>query len=242
MIKIKTFLKENKIYFETVLVVIIAVAGCIISYFQYKVADSNLMVMRAQAQPFFRISNKLEQNSLSRKYEYETYFFYNDGEMIKNAKIYYNSFLSVKCSSLNSREKTKEITFPVTYFGISKRLQSGKGLLYELSGFGANHSEKVRIDQELSKLNKNMSNDMLSYHIFHTFKIEYEDILQQRHIEYFLVNTDMYLTEISQVEYEKYLKNSNKQVQVPIDIHEFQVDKQIANENLARNYNGCIYQ
>lgn len=118
------WLKENKIIFETIVMVIISIAGIVISFWNYKVSESQFKLneweleqVMLEKQPYFYIDSefsKLENGNGKITFE-DTYSIKNSGNVYRNINIIIESYIIVFKDEISAFK----VYFPISDLDLS---------------------------------------------------------------------------------------------------------------------------
>jgi hypothetical protein len=181
---IRSSLKKNKIFFETIAALLVSTMAVLVSYSQLHIARVQINISKQVALPHFVIRAKqLTGSTDSQTYDEDEITVENQGSVITNFRGNSVVLLDVKLSGRNS---PTEKTFYLTgyYLGHAYSPQ-GQGLLITIKGY-KNNQKYSNLDREFFKLVES-KNEFGNTELRRFLHITYTDQLGDNHSEYYYV-------------------------------------------------------
>jgi len=182
IIKLRSWLERNKIFFEVFSYLVIGLAGIYFSISQLKVNQRQIEIQRSEIQPIFKISFTLHEDTLSNVYNTEVFEIYNEGKPLKSFNYNIQTFYKIDYIS-QKKGINKSFFIPISgFYWAQFPSHNSTGLL--TSGFlKNNNSELKRIYDEC--LNQSKDNEFYNVSKFSLITIDYKDLNDTDHRLYF---------------------------------------------------------
>ena len=198
MKNIKKWLKSNKIFFETITMVLIAVMAIIvsfqanqISYYQSELMNYQTEIMKAEYKPILKFILGLTYNEDLEKYTNEELKIINDGAPIR--KFHSNALITFSFESMILNKPLIYNRIPI--FGYYDTTQTTINFTGEIETSFCTQVEEgnlyksSNIVREFSDYVRNNSNFLFSNAYLNRYvEVSYEDTLGDPHHEYYFVN------------------------------------------------------
>ena len=190
-VTLRSSLRRNKIFFETVaasllslMAVIISVAQIFISVKQNALTSMQAEIARAQAMPQFVIAARQVMDSLTGKVREDAIDVNNRGGIVRDLLCNTAVFFNVELTSQSGNGKKEEL--PVNgYYGSTMYTAEGTGQVLQIQGY-LNHERLSKLRENFMTLayqNKSYANVEVRRYL----RLYYTDILGKEHVDYYYV-------------------------------------------------------
>jgi hypothetical protein len=217
IIKFRSLLQRNKIFFEVFSYLVIGIAGVYFSYSQWDTNRKQVAMQKSEMQPVFRITFTLYKDSLSGVYNTEMFEIYNDGKPIKSFNYKIDTYYEIEHIS---QEKNIKRTCFIPILGFYWAQFPTDNFMGKLSsGFLTNNNlECDRVYQECMQQSK--GTEFYFINKFSLIKIDYKDLNDALHSVYFKDRMSISLD----VYNELFIKPKELKTDIPIDVDKVTLD------------------
>lgn len=190
----RDWLKDNKIFFETVaafalsvMATIVSVAQLVLVRQQNELISLQTQVAEAQALPSFEIGTRQIRNPDSGKFDDDRLEIKNDGGAIHDFSASVAEFLFINAYRPRTDALVRKIEIPFSGFYNSQGVSAaGKGILTTFFGY-RNNATLIELTRKATSVAQDRGWDttLLNQKIF--LRLVYRDILNRQHYDYFEV-------------------------------------------------------
>ena len=184
--RIKKCLEYDKIFFDTVAAISIALAAVIVSVCQLRMSQIQTQIAEQSVLPHFVMTqHQMKSSPESSVYDEDRITVRNHGAVISDFDADYLVVFDVKLHSQDGHMSKKSKFFVNGYYGSQIWTADGKGLLVTIAGHG-NNSRLAQLTWGLSDVAKknNFYGEIQVQRFLHT---TYTDLLGRFHSEYYFV-------------------------------------------------------
>jgi len=183
MRRLREWLLENKVFFETLVALLLGAMAIILSLGSLENSRLQTRIQQAQAQPIFVIQAEYVLNPDSQKYEDIVFRIRNTGQPLKSFSNTVHSFLIVN----RTLEPKSGATIPIVgYLPTNFPTGDATGLLWTLKG-GHNNAAVFDLARQIALLTQNQA-DYFGLQTLNIFEMQYLDLLGEKHQVFYRVD------------------------------------------------------
>ena len=189
----RSWLEQNKIYFETVAATLLSMMAVLVSCSQLqvarvqtKVAEEQLALGKATAMPRIMVTAHQLYDDESKKFTEDELRISNIGTPAFEARSDYAVFLDAKITSWSNPGDSKTVRIPMRgYYGGTGVTQGHEGLLFTIRG-DRNHSKMANFEDDIRAL-ADSDGYWLELNLYRLVNVSFKDILGGAHNKYYFV-------------------------------------------------------
>jgi hypothetical protein len=184
MAKLKSFLENNKIFFETIATFAISGMAVIVSFSSNSIQSKQAEILSKQIQPQFIVENNTHEEFASSSVDAINVF--NHGGLFRDISVEPFLFYDVK---LYQEDRFTEVLLPFdTYYTFSEPLEGNNGLVYKNFSDPDKYSKLVELSSNFSSEAERKGISPVSLEVQKYIRIQYQDLFGKYNTEYYSVS------------------------------------------------------
>lgn len=210
---VHAFLTRHKIIFETVAAVALTIASVLVAYLQWRTAQRQADISLRQVQPNFVISVHQIMREGETSFTEEEMHVQNFGGPAHELNSTITTWYQVKGSTSGKPFEQFTVNLPVNNYYHSNYIRSDtvSGMLVRAVG-NRNNEKMTQLEREVAESARSAGFDTCLLSLEEYIRLDYLDLFDQRHTEYFHVWPTIGARRISQEEGRQWVDDFNKRL------------------------------